>query len=202
MLAKIANEDRLSKISTRDGKLPPAERRKMAALGAAAGRSNRTIAKELGVSEVTIRRDLKHLAMPEGERPPRVPRLKPVREQLLFHEMSADQHRHHLKRILKLARFWIVQEGFTLNELEEFILPEAGKHLYRYRGPLSKVRDTPESPEQLLLSTRPTRVIEQDMSAKLVFCAEWLARWLALCLPREQDQQEEVLRQISLEARS
>ena len=42
--------------------LSPTERRKRVALGVKAGKSNRAIAKELGVDEGTIRRDRKFLA--------------------------------------------------------------------------------------------------------------------------------------------
>jgi hypothetical protein len=40
------------------------------------------------------------------------------------------------------------------------------------------------------------------MPSKLEFYADWLARWIACCLPREEELQNEVLRQTSIWARS
>jgi hypothetical protein len=40
------------------------------------------------------------------------------------------------------------------------------------------------------------------MPSKLEFYADWLARWIASCLPREEELQNEVLRQTSIWARS
>ena len=44
--------------------------------------------------------------------------------------------------------------------------------------------------------------VEDYMPAKLGFYAQWLARWLACCLPGEEKLQDEMLRQISIRARS
>ena len=60
--------------------LTPTERHKFVALGVKASKSNRAIAKELGVDEGTVRRDRKFLATPENERPVRVPRPKKPKE--------------------------------------------------------------------------------------------------------------------------
>lgn len=56
-----ANHDDIkpAKVGPRRGKLSPAERRKRAVIGVKAKKSKRAIAKELGVSDTTIARDLK-----------------------------------------------------------------------------------------------------------------------------------------------
>jgi DNA-binding NarL/FixJ family response regulator len=50
-------------------RLSPPERHEFVVLGVRAGKSNRAIAKELGVDKGTIRRDRKFLATPEVRRP-------------------------------------------------------------------------------------------------------------------------------------
>ena len=62
--------------------LTPTERHKFVALGVKAGKSNRAIAKELGVDEGTVRRDRKFLATPEmnAQRGCRDPRSRSTQE--------------------------------------------------------------------------------------------------------------------------
>ncbi len=52
-------------------KYTPEKRRILVAIGIRAGKSNRAMAKEIGVDEGTIRRDRAYLATPEHERPPK-----------------------------------------------------------------------------------------------------------------------------------
>jgi IS30 family transposase len=70
----------MSTANTIDKKLTPTERHDFVALGVKTGKSNRAIAKELGVDEGTVRRDRKFLATPENERPVKVPRPKKAKE--------------------------------------------------------------------------------------------------------------------------
>jgi hypothetical protein len=180
--------------------ISPTERRERVALGVQAGKSNRAIAKELGVDEGTVRRDRKFLATLEAERPIRVPRPKKERP---ARELSPDEsRRRHQQHMLKVVQFWITQEGLLLPNLELFVLPEAGKLLHQYRHSLSQLPEPVKSPDELLFLTRPTYPVEDYMPSKLGFYADWLARWLASCLPREEELQDEVLRQISIRARS
>jgi transposase-like protein len=179
--------------------LSPATRRERVALCVQVGKSNRAIAKELGVDEGTVRRDRKFLATPEAERPIRVPRPKKER---LARELSPDEHRRRrLQQLLAVVELWITQEALLLPDLELFVLPEAGKRLYQHRHSLSQFLAPVKSPDELLSLTRPTYVGDY-MPSKLGLYAEWLARWLACCLPREEELQDEVLRQISIRARS
>jgi hypothetical protein len=165
-----------------------------------AGKSNRDIGRELGVEEGTVRRDRRYLATPENERPFRVPRPKKERP---IPELNPDvSRRRHQQSLLKVAQLWITQEGLLLPDLDLFVLPKVGKLLHQHRHSLNQLPEPVKSPDELLSLTRPTYTVEEYMPAKLAFYAGWLARWLACCLPREEELQDEVLRQISIRARS
>jgi hypothetical protein len=56
-------------------------------------------------------------------------------------------------------------------------------------------------PSELLVRVRPKQSMEDDATG-LESLAEWFARWLALCLPGEEQLQDEVLRRISIWART
>jgi len=99
------------------------------------------------------------------------------------------------------VEFWIIQESLILPDLD-FVLNEAGKRLYKHRHSLSQFPAPVKSPDELLSLTRPTYVVEDHMPSKMGFYADWLARWLACRLPREEELQDEVLRQTSIRARS
>ena len=104
--------------------------------------------------------------------------------------------------MLTVIKLWITQEGLIPSDLEEHVLPEASKLLYTHRHFVSRFFASAKSPEELLSVTRPTRAVEDYMTSKLPFYAEWFARWLACCLPREGELQDEFLRQTSIQARS
>ena len=181
-------------------RLSPTERREIVALGVRCGKSNRAMAKELGVDKGTVRRDRKFLATPENERPAKLPRPKKERP---VRELSPDERRRRrLQQVLAIVQLWIAQEGLLLPDLEPFVLPEAGKRLYEHRQSLSQLPEPVKSPDELLSLTRPTYAVENYMPSKLGFYADWLARWLAGCLPREEELQNEILRQTSIWARS
>jgi transposase-like protein len=189
-------------VDSPNRRLSPTERQEIVTLGVKAGRSNRAIAKELGVDEGTIRRDRKFLATPENERPVKVPRRKRPKKEPPVRELSPDQRlRRRLQHLLAVAQLWINQEGLLLPHLE-FVLHEAGKRLYQHRHSLRQFPVPVKSPDELLSLTRPTYAVEDYMPSKLGFYADWLARWLACCLPREEELQNEILRQTSIWARS
>jgi hypothetical protein len=89
----------------------------------------------------------------------------------------------------------------VLLEIED-VLHEAGKLMYGDKALVMRLPDRPETPSELLALAKPRRVKEECMSAKLGYCAEWLAHWLASCLPREEEVRDEVLRELSIWARS
>lgn len=180
----------------------PTERRKVVALRVKAGKSNRAIAKELDVDEGTIRRDRKFLATPENERPVKVPRPKKPKKVRPVKELDpAELRRRRFQSMLKVVKQWIGEQGLVLPDIE-YVLHEAGRHLHQGRSLVRRLPESPRSPAELLPMTRPKYAVEDYMPAKLVYCAEWLARWLACCLPRNEDLQNEVLRQTSVWARS
>ncbi len=176
------------------------------ALGVKDGKLNRAVAKELGVDEGTVRRDRKFLATPENERPMRVPRPKKLKEPKKgksVRELTPEERRQqYWQLMLTVVKLWITQAGLIPPDLEWHVLPEAGRLLHHQRHFLSQLPEPVESPDELLSLTRPTNVVEDYMPSKLPFYAEWLARWLAYCLPREEEQQDEFLRQTSVWARS
>jgi hypothetical protein len=102
--------------------------------------------------------------------------------------------------MLTVVQLWITQEGLIQPDLE-FVLPEAGKLLYHHRYFLSQLPKPVKSPDELLSLTRPLYAFEDYMPSKLGFYAKWLARWLACCLPREEELQDEFLRQAIIEVR-
>jgi hypothetical protein len=165
-------------------RLTPTERRHRVALGVQAGKSNRAIAKELRVDEKMIRLDRKFLATPEDKRPVKTPRPKKPKPPQL-----------HWKQMLTAVKLWISQEGLLRPDLELFVLPDAGKLLYRNKHAQSQIPEPVKSPDELLFLTRPTYAVEDYMPSKLPFYAEWLARWLACCLPREEELQDQFLRE-------
>lgn len=192
----------MSIIATIDRNLTPTERHEFVALGVKTGKSNRAIAKELGVDEGTVRRDRKFLATPEDERPVKVPRPKKPKKQRPVRELSPDEHRRQrLQDLLAIVELWITEERLILPDLE-FVLNEADKRLYKHRHSLSRFPAPVKSPDELFSLTRPTYAVEDYMPSKLEFYADWLARWIACCLPREEELQNEVLRQTSVWARS
>jgi hypothetical protein len=182
--------------------LSPTERHQFVALGVSAGKSNRAIAKELGVDEGTIRRDRKFLATPENERLIKLPRpTKPRKVHPVREADPAELRRQYLQDMVEVLQHWIGGQGLVLPDIE-YVLDKAGKHLYEGRGFVRRLPESPHNPVELLPLTRPNHVIEDHMPAKLDYCAEWLARWLACCLPREEELQDEVRRLTSKWARS
>jgi transposase-like protein len=185
-----------------DRRLTPPERRRFVALGVRGDKSNRAIAKELGVDEGTVRRDRKYLATPAEERPIKPAlriRLRKVRP--AFNPGDSASRGLHFRRMTRVVRLWIVEEHMILPDVEH-VLDEAGNRLFYSRESLKKLLVPTRSPTELLLLTRPADPVEDDMPPKLEFHADWLARWIACCLPREEALQDQLLRETSMWARS
>lgn len=179
-------------------RLTPTERQRFVALGIKAGKSNRAIAKELGVDEGTIRRDRKYLATPAAERPIKAPRrVKPRKVRLAFHPEDAVSRGLHFRRMTRAVRRWILEERVILPDLEH-VVHEAGKRLFHSRELVKKLPMPTKSPTELLLLIRPADPVEDDMPSKLEFHADWLARWIACCLPGDEVLQDQLLRETSM----
>jgi transposase len=173
-------------------KLSPTERRKRVALAATRGKSNRAIAIDLGVHEATVRRDRTFLTTPAERRPAK--KLKKVRAvRQLGQEEILDRR---LREMYTLARTWFVGAHLTLTEIE-YVLLEAGRLMHQSRTFTTGFPDRWEPSFELVELARPRRIHENDMSAKLEYSADWFARWLAMCLPREEEVRDEVLRSLS-----
>ena len=178
--------------------LTPTERRERVALLVTAGKSNRAIAPELGVDESTIRRDRCFLEKAAKERPVK-PR-KRLRVQLPVRPSWPDPLRkQRMKQLLEVAQSWFEEQTFVLSDVE-YILDEAGKFLYAYRFKLPTTATYPGTPSELLALARP-EPIEDDVTG-LESQSAWFARWLALCLPGNENSQDELMRGVSTWARS
>jgi hypothetical protein len=105
-----------------------------------------------------------------------------------------------LKELLEVGQGWIYEQTSVLSNVE-YILDKAGRFLYRERFIVENLPVSFRTPSELLAWARPKEPVEDDATG-LEYIANWFARWLALCLPREDELQDEVLREISTWARS
>ncbi|QNI31164.1 hypothetical protein H7849_18995 [Alloacidobacterium dinghuense] len=106
-----------------------------------------------------------------------------------------------MRRILKALKLWVADERMVLNELE-YVLHEAGKHLYQGRSSIQHYPVPTATPTQLLPAACPDKSKWGDFIPNPDYWAEWLARWLVLCLPRQEELQNRVLQETSLWART
>ena len=175
-------------------RLSPTERRHRVELGVKAGKSNRAIAKELGVDEKMVRLDRKFLATPVEDRPAHAaPPRKPKKEQPVRELTPEKVRERRMQSLLEVAQLWITREGLILPDIE-YIVDKAGKLLYRDRLALENIPISLRSPSELIVWARPERT-EDDVTG-LEHYGKWFARWLALCLRGEEELQDEVRRQI------
>ena len=107
----------------------------------------------------------------------------------------------HLVALFEAAQRWIIEQGLVLVEIET-ILGQTGKLLELYRGRLTAEKLPPSlrTPYELMAWTRPERA-EEDVTG-LEQYSHWFARWLALCLPGDQDLQDAVCCVILIQAKS
>jgi hypothetical protein len=102
-----------------------------------------------------------------------------------------------LLALFEAAQRWIIEQGLVLVEIET-ILGQTGKLLELYRGRLTAERLPPSlrTPYELMAWTRPEDVTGLEQYS------HWFARWLALCLPGDQDLQDAVCCVILIQAKS
>lgn len=171
--------------------LSPTERRERVALPANHAKSHYVLATELDVNESTIRRDRRFLATPVEDRPVKKPKKGRTVRQL--------PPEKHLKRVLKAGQSLITQLTSVLADVV-YILDNAGRFLHRYRGHVEDLPENLGTPSELIALARPKKPVEDDATG-LEYRADWFANWLALCLPREKELQDHVLRDLSAWAR-
>lgn len=170
-----------------------AERRKFVALPANQSKSNRALAKELRLDEGTIRRDRKYLRTPVDKRPaPKVRLPNPPKPPKLYDPSNAEKHR---KRMLAAAKQWLEEQALILPDVE-WVVDQAGRELYFGWQSIANLPPPIKSPADLFPLVRPKEEVEDYMPPKLYFCKDWLARWLACCLPRQAQAQERMLLEI------
>lgn len=180
-------------------RLSPEERRPLVADAIRAGKSNRAIAKELGIDEGTVRNDRKYLAIPEHERPVKQEQIRKPKPMYTVDD-PASLVRYKC-RVLKAVKHWIMEQHMVLDEIEH-VLHEAGKRLAQGREFFRRIPTPLQKPEELLLPMRPDASTWGDFIPNLDYWAEWLARWLAVCLPGQDGLHDEILRETSLWARA
>jgi hypothetical protein len=107
----------------------------------------------------------------------------------------------YLVALFEAAQRWMHEQGLVLVEIE-YILGQTGKFLHVYRGRLTaeKLPASLRTPYELMGWTRPVRA--KDDVTELEQYAHWFARWLVVCLPRDEDLQDAVCCAILIRAQS
>src|SRR5580698_3187144 len=97
-------------------RLTIAERRQLVALGVKAGKSNRSLARELNVDEKIIRLDRQALAKPPEERPNKIARPMLVKKEAV---LSPEKlHERRVQALLRVAQRWIADERLQVIDVE------------------------------------------------------------------------------------
>jgi hypothetical protein len=152
--------------------------------------------------EGTVRRDRKYLETPENERPIRKAWPKKQRKVKPAYDPDCPASLElHVRRMLKALKAWIDREPIWNASIED-VLHCAGKLLFEGRGQISHFPVSVMSPAELLSPTRLTEAKWSDFPNSPDFFADWLARWLAVCLPRQDEIRYQVLKEASLWVRS
>ncbi len=186
-------------MNTARGTYTPEKRRGLVAIGIRAGKSNRAIAKQLGVDEGTIRRDRAYLETPEHDRPTKRERTRKDPKPMYTIEDLASVMRQK-GRVIKAVRHWIAEQHLVLHEIE-YVIHEAGKRLFVGSDFVKTIPVPTEKPDELLITSRPNPEKWEDLIPNPDYWADWLARWLALCLPGQGDLYDQILRETSQWAR-
>jgi hypothetical protein len=95
------------------------------------------------------------------------------------------------KKIIDVAQSWMREQTGSLANVN-YILDKAGRILYESRSAQANLPRSEADPSDLFAQTRP-RPVEDDVTG-LDFRALWFARWLGVCLPTQEREQDEVRR--------
>lgn len=158
----------MSQGPTNQGMLSLIERRELVALGVNAGKTNRAIAKELGVDEGTVRRDRKSLPPPIKHAPVKTEAtrvIKKIAKRRAFPsrppEPSSDKLR--LTKMPEIVEDWIKEQRlFVLDDLE-YVLDKAEKLLFLGRDSIKNFSTPKKSPAELLCLAKPRYAVEEYM---------------------------------------
>jgi len=106
-----------------------------------------------------------------------------------------------LRALLETAQGWTLERGLILTEIE-YVVGQASKLVCLYQGCLTaeKLPAFLKTPSELMVWARPKRA-EGDVTG-LEQSANWFARWLVLCMPWDEELQNEVCCQILIRAQS
>ena len=198
------------RLEERKVRLPRAERREKVMSAKAKGLSNRSIARELGVDEGTVRRDLDYLSTPVADRPPerRVGRKerslqsKPAQRQPVrgksvtrttprYREGDLQSLTRQKRKILTALVAWYRDCRLAPRDAEE-IVHDAGKALWDYRETLPSLPIPHEAPAEVILAAKPKAPLVDGLQ-HVAYHGSWLARALLLNLPDQEDARDEVL---------
>jgi len=123
-------------------------------------------------------------ASPKRTGPPPVPRKKKIRK---FKRYPREQQ---LKQMLKVAKGWIVDQGFVRDQVIYDFLPDAKRWVDLNRGTFPEY---PLRPAAILLKTRPPNFNGSAGVERLAACADWFKSFLAHCAPLDPSLREEVV---------
>ena len=109
--------------------------------------------------------------------------------------MSREQW---IKEIVDAVKLWIEEERMVLVEIHH-VLHEAGKRLYSGRNMVRSLPVSTMPPSELIAALRPSTSNrdKDEIIPNPDYWAEWLARWLAVSLPRQDELRDKVLRNLS-----
>ncbi len=163
------------------------ERRRIVALPANREMSNGALARELGVSEGTIRRDRKILAMALSE-PLRPTSWQPQPEPEIVPTLLSWDRPRDRSRILNAAARWIGQQDLSREHVSLIV--------FRARGCLTRAGSSCDSrigdPEAIIEMARPRNHNWRDLNSY----ADWLVAWLNCCLPDQRSAQVDLLERL------
>src|SRR4051794_20260895 len=141
------------------------ERRKFVALPANTKKSNRALAKEMGISEGTVRGDRKWIALLDKNPVGKANEPKKPLELSVKKPYDPSNVQRHRERMLAAAKLWLLQAGVVRADVE-WIVSETSKQLFLKRIEFTNLGSPAQSPEFLIPVLRPIRKVDDYMPDK------------------------------------